>query len=141
MSRPSPGTEGYWSEISADELEETRVAHCKKDGCDVYAGRGAGGAAHLLNTEIGSRGWLGNPYSVDEYGREEAVARYCETLLHRVDEDPDFARALVERVAGRTLGCWCRPIEDSKDDGPLCHADVIADVADRLAESARGGER
>lgn len=140
MKTPSPGTERYWSEIEDaddqdDELVETRVGHWMQDDCDVYAGRGQAGSGHIANTEIGRRGWLGNPFTVDEYGRDEAVARYCSLLLERVDDDPDFRRALYDRVAGGTLGCWCRTVDD---DDPVCHADVVADVADRIAEYVHG---
>lgn len=47
-------------------VSSTRVDHCRKDDMDVYIGRGDHGDSHLLNTLIGDRGWLGNPYLKDE---------------------------------------------------------------------------
>lgn len=141
MSEPSPGTETYWEELDDvqeddedDELESTVVGMWMEDSCDVYIGRGDSGDAHIHNTEIGSRGWLGNPYTLEEYDREESIAKFCTDLLDRVDEDPEFARSLVDRVAGQRLGCWCRCRDE---DAPVCHGDVIADVADRLAEKSQ----
>lgn len=105
----------------------TRVGHVRQDDCDVYAGRGA--KSDLVTTEIGDRGWLGNPFTVKMFGREQAIALYRETFENRLSKDPAF-RAAVRDLAGTTLGCWCQPLDD---DAPACHAEVIAEHADRLA--------
>ncbi len=117
-----------------DDLEvvrgPTRVCHFMMDNADVYIGRdGPDGENTFANTPIGERGWLGNPYTLDEHDRDESVALFTEDLLDRVDDDAELRRALAEDVAGRKLGCWCRTLED---DEPLCHGDVIARVADAL---------
>jgi len=117
-----------------EEREETLVGHCMGDSPDVYIGRhGYNGEKDITNTEIGEPGWLGNPFRLDDHDREESVARFCDLLLERVDDDPKLRRALAEEVAGRTLGCWCRPVDDEE---PLCHGDVIARVADALADKS-----
>ena len=42
-------------------------------------------------------------------------------------------------LAGKTLGCWCQRLDE---DSPACHAEVIAEHADRLArDQSAGGER
>jgi hypothetical protein len=110
----------------------TRVGHVKHDPTEVYVGRGDGGDAHLLNTEIGDRGWLGNPFPVDQYGRADCLNRYRTEFEARLDEDPDF-RATVRGLAGMKLGCWCQRLTD---DGPACHAEIIAEHADRLRREA-----
>lgn len=111
----------------------TRVGHCRTDSCTVYIGRGDGGDAHLLNTPIGDRGWLGNPYPVDEYGHEECIERFREEFEARLDEDPAF-RAAVRDLHGGVLGCWCQRLGD---DAPACHGTVIAEWADRLANEVQ----
>jgi hypothetical protein len=60
----------------------------------------------------------GNPYTVAEYGRKQAVALYRQRLA----EHPELAEAARRELAGKDLACWCDPDE-------LCHADVLLEVA------------
>ena len=83
---------------------------------------------------IGSRGWLGNPYSVEEWGLDDCLEMFREDFEERLREDREF-RAAVRELAGSTLGCWCRTVEA---DSPPCHGDVIADWADDLARETEG---
>jgi len=110
--------------------DRTQVGHWLKDDCDVYAGRGKGGRDMLRVAEPNSRGWLGNPHTVDEWGRDEAIARFRKAFEHRVENDERF-RAAIKQLHGKTLGCWCQRVDA---DGPACHAEVIAEWADKLAE-------
>jgi hypothetical protein len=110
-------------------LECTRIGHIKHDDYDVYIGRGPGGRS-FTQTEIGNRGWLGNPYIVEEHGREEAVRRFEGEFGWALLNDSEFREA-VANLSGQTLGCWCQRLED---DGPACHGEVIAKLADQLAD-------
>lgn len=58
----------------------------------------------------------GNPYRVDEYGREEAIAIFKHNL-----SDAQIQAARNE-LRGKDLACFC-PL-----DLP-CHADVLLEVA------------
>jgi len=108
--------------------EETRVGHCKRDETDVYAGRGPGGRS-MNDTEIGSRGWLGNPHRLDDgHSRAESIDLFRDDFEARLRADDEFREA-VRGLSGAVLGCWCQSLED---DGPACHAEVIAEHADRL---------
>ena len=112
----------------------TRVAHCKldADAVTVYAGRHYGDGMDTI--AIGNRGWLGNPFAMDdETSREEVVAQFREYLLSRLvdDHDVELARTLAG-ISGETLGCYCQRLDD---DSPACHAEVLADVADILAST------
>ena len=114
---------------ASDGAGQTRVGHCRQDETDIYVGRGAGGRS-MDDTEIGTRGWLGNPYRVEDgYTRAEAVDRFREDFEARLENDDEF-RATVRELAGVVLGCWCQPLEAGS---PRCHAEVIAEHADRLA--------
>lgn len=117
----------YQTTLSGDA--QTRVGHCRKDSCTVYIGRGRDDA-HMMNTEIGSRGWLGNPFPVDEHGRVQCIERFRTEFETHLNDDPEFKRA-VRGLHGEILGCWCQRIND---DGPGCHGEVIAEWADRLAD-------
>lgn len=110
------------------EQRKTRVGHCKADETDVYVGRGPGGR-DMLETPIGKRGWLGNPHTVDDHGREGSIKRFRKAFEHRLENDPEF-RERVRELHGKVLGCWCQRVDQ---DGPACHAEVIAEHADRLA--------
>lgn len=111
--------------------QKTQVGHWKQDECDVYVGRGNHGKHMESTPRVGQRGWLGNPYTVDGHGRIKAIGLFRESFQHKLSYDPEF-RASVRKLSGKTLGCWCRQVDE---DEPDCHADVIAEWADRLAEN------
>lgn len=110
----------------------TRVGHTKADSTDVYIGRGPGGR-DMTDTEIGERGWLGNPHRVGtgehEDARAVAVTEFRKTFEQRLVDDAEF-RAAVAELSGKTLGCWCQRLDRHV---PVCHGIVIAEWADKLA--------
>jgi len=116
---------------STDDTERTRVGHCKADKTDEYAGRGKGNR-HMNNTRIGVRGWLGNPHRLDDgYTREESISLFQDDFKARLRDDKEFREAVAE-LSGKVLGCWCQSLNE---DEPACHAEVIAEHADRLNQS------
>ena len=115
----------------------TRVGHCKKDSHTVYIGRGDGGDGHMMNTEIGKRGWLGNPFPKDKHGRRQCVDMFRSEFESKLQNDSEF-RAAVANLQGEILGCWCQRLNE---DGPLCHGEVIAEWVERLnSESDNSGK-
>ena len=67
----------------------------------------------------------GNPYPVEEFGREEAVRKF--RLLFQLEEDvisTEFTVPSIEELRGKDLACWC-PL------GKECHADVLIEMANR----------
>lgn len=114
-------------------VEQTKVGHTKADPTDVYVGRGRN-QRHLLSVaKPGMRGWLGNPFTVEEYGRKTSIEKFRESFEDKLERDDEFRKA-VRELHGMTLGCWCQQVDE---DGPACHGKVIAEWADRLAESDR----
>jgi len=111
---------------------ETKVGHCKADSTDEYIGRGPDGR-DMTETDIGARGWLGNPYPEDSYGRERCIELFRDDFEAKLHSDEEFREAVAD-LAGKTLGCWCQHVDA---EYPECHGEVIAEWADRLAE---GGE-
>ena len=87
----------------------------------MYIGRGRG--THLNNTTIGARGWLGNPYQLSEHTREQSIALFRRDFEARIANDAEFAAA-VRALAGKSLGCFCKPLS--------CHGDVIAEYLNGL---------
>jgi hypothetical protein len=109
--------------------KKTTVGHCKADSIDTYVGRGPGGR-HMLETPVGKRGWLGNPYTTDEYSRQESINKFSEAFEKKIRSDKDF-RDSVKQLKGDTLGCWCQKHDEEK---PPCHAEVIAAYTNGLSE-------
>lgn len=109
----------------------TRVGHSTKDSrTTAYIGRDRrdGELKHMNNTPIGKRGWIGNPYPKDDYGRAECIELFRADFEDRLEDDDEF-RAAVANLKGEVLGCWCQRLED---DGPACHGEVVAEWAERL---------
>jgi hypothetical protein len=59
-------------------------------------------------------GKWGNPYTVEEYGREQAIRLYREWLAGKD----------LSELRGKNLACYC------KLDEP-CHADVLLELANK----------
>lgn len=121
----------------ANRSPTTRVGHVREalpeamDRDKTYAGRGDD-FAHMNNTPIGERGWLGNPYPVcDDRDRGEAITAFADDFEARLADDDDF-RSAVADLAGSVLLCWCQKYDDTT---PACHAEVIARRADQLRRS------
>lgn len=92
---------------------QTHVGHWKRDDYDVYIGRDEaidGGTkpsiadtASMANTPIGERGWLGNSYLEEKYGREECIELFHEAFTERLNTDEEFHMA-VAAIASDILG-------------------------------------
>ena len=107
----------------------TRVGHQTHLNEYVYIGRANDGNSHMLNTEIGSPGWLGNPFPKSKHGRKECVDKFRVEFESRLKDEPEFRNA-VASLSGSILGCYCQRLND---EGPLCHGEVIAEWADKLS--------
>ena len=59
-------------------------------------------------------GKWGNPYTVEEYGREQAIRLYREWLIGKD----------LSELRGKDLACYCVL-------GEPCHADVLLELANR----------
>lgn len=112
--------------------DQTPVGHCQRNETDVYIGRGPG-LTHFGDCKIGKRGWLGNPYPLEEFDREDSIRLFAADFYHVlwVKQDRDYQVA-VAALQGKSLGCWCRDLETPAHQTP-CHGDVIAAAADLLS--------
>lgn len=106
-------------------ISETKVVNTKKQNCDVYIGRANGGKDHMMNTLPTKKGWLGNPYSLSEYSREQSIKKFKIDFKHKLKNDLYF-RQEVKKLKGKILGCFCKP--------KSCHGDVIKEYLDSLEE-------
>jgi len=85
---------------------------------------------------------FGNPFSIEDYGRERAVALHHawirgdlvrEHLPGKVLQDLEKRLADVisalPGLRGKNLACWCPLPEPGKPD--VCHATVLLELANR----------
>ena len=61
-------------------------------------------------------GCFGNPYKLEEHGREECIRLFEVYFEKRIKEDTEF-RSAVLALQGKRLACFCKPL--------ACHGDVI----------------
>ena len=109
---------------------------------EEYIGRAENGQKHILNTEPGRQGWLGNPHTVTEesdsiwlkcptcdrkHSRQEAVRLYEAVLRTRLKYDEDF-KEQFKQLQGKNLGRHCSPDE-------LCHGEIILELLDEVISS------
>ena len=68
----------------------------------------------------------GNPYRVEDWGRQRAVSRFREDLVERGYVDGPKGRVTVDEIRaalkGRDLACYC-------DHHGACHGDVLISIA------------
>lgn len=69
---------------------------------------------------------FGNPYEIGKDGdRTQVLLLYAEYLRNRLTLDEKFREA-VAGLAGKTLVCWCKPLD--------CHCDLLADACVKVNE-------
>jgi hypothetical protein len=111
----------------------THVGHTEHDEYDVYIGRRDGGDTTIQNAPPGD--CFGNPYPLTDYSRESSVRKFAALLGTLLEERPIY-RLHVRDLAGQTLGCWCRRVNERE---PACHGDVLAARADQLHDQMVSG--
>ena len=73
---------------------------------------------------IDRRSIFGNPYKIGKDGtREEVILAYAEWFYEQITHSAGFQNE-VEKLKGKTLGCWCTPLP--------CHGDVILEYLENL---------
>jgi len=86
-------------------MSPTRVVNVRDEAYDVYIGRPSK--------------W-GNPFRIGPDGdRTEVILKYQDWILGN-----DKLLASLPELAGKALGCWCKP--------QACHGDVLVGLVGRL---------
>lgn len=83
------------------QSSDTRVVNKYKESYQVYIGRGS---------------IWGNPFTVQEHGRDAAISMYEIHIRERLKNEPELVRQLLN-LKGNTLGCFCKP--------QPCHGDIL----------------
>ena len=89
--------------------------------CDVYIGR----VCNMGGWRLSQSKWH-NPYSVKKYGRDGALDRYKKYI----ESNQNYLRDDLHELAGKRLGCWCKPSR--------CHGDILRELfAKEVQQSSR----
>jgi hypothetical protein len=85
---------------------------------------------------IGRPSVLGNPYTVEEHGRDECIARYNTYLCEAIEQDNPKICAALNQIAQHVLDgyhvrlvCWCAPSP--------CHGNVIKRIVEDALKEAK----
>jgi len=102
------GTPTRWVKIAITRVinikKETQYQNMRDSDVYEYIGRGS---------------YWGNPHSMFEKGdsREEVIRKFQYDFEY--DKFPNKSKPEVYKLAGKTLGCFCKPA--------ACHGDILAD--------------
>ena len=103
-----------------EKLKLPQVVHLRRvkgkitQDCDVYIGR----ACQMGGWNLCESKWH-NPYSIKQFGRDEALSRY---RIYIESNTNNLLNELHE-LAGKRLGCWCKPNR--------CHGDILRELFQR----------
>lgn len=96
----SPSTSSTSSPIAVNKY---------KSSYDVYIGRGS---------------IWGNPFTVQEHGRDRCIQLYKEYIIERLCNEPELVQQLLS-LRGKRLGCFCKP--------QACHGDVLVELYEHMS--------
>jgi hypothetical protein len=109
----------YDADAQPDAEKTITIAHVDEPH-DVYGGRHSHGA-HMGETLPPEKGWLGNPYRLSDFSREQAINRFEMAFHDELRKSSRFCNAVLS-LTGKVVACHCRR---SGDDEPACHLDVV----------------
>ncbi|MDE2102869.1 MAG: DUF4326 domain-containing protein [Patescibacteria group bacterium] len=112
----------------------TTVVHVN-DGYDVYIGRAVGRKglkgspwANPFKVTLAMRMWGLSP----EEARSKVIELYRDWVQSSRHPRAAWIRKHVQELAGKRLGCWCKP-EDGFRGRLLCHGQILAGLVDCVA--------
>lgn len=71
---------------------------------------------HINNTKPYKRGWLGNPYTLDNHSREKSIELFKRDFNKKFEENKEFREAILS-LRNKKIACWCKP--------KRCHLEII----------------
>ena len=94
---------------------------------------GVDGFVRANGIYIGRPSIFGNPYTVQQYGREIAIEMYRRWLWDEIQNRTAVYRALIALPPTARLGCFCVP--------QRCHGHILMNAWDWLSAERRAGKR
>jgi len=112
----------YDTEAQPTDQRTLTVCHVN-ESYDIYGGR------HNHGRQMGevnppTKGWLGNPYRVSDYGREKCIELFEEAFIDQLRDNRVFCNA-VAALPGTRVACHCRHQNETE---PACHLDVVREA-------------
>jgi len=94
-----------------------RVVNLRKEKCDVKGCRTPKNEV----LPVPHPSCIGNPFPVEQYGRDECIAKFKVYFYERLKNEPDFVE-YVKSLKDKTVGCFCKPL--------ACHLDCVKEYLD-----------
>jgi Domain of unknown function (DUF4326) len=105
-----------------DQPGPQRIRQSRRKGADIQQLSRELNGRPALSVVRGSR-W-GNPFTVEEHGRAEAIAQFRRLVAVAAPGDGLHPETIRRALRGYNLACYCRPNE-------ACHADVLLAIANK----------
>jgi len=77
----------------------------------------------LYDVYIGRGSLWGNPFTVEQYGRDVCIELYENYIREKLRIDSDLRNELM-KLDGKVLGCFCKP--------KRCHGDVLVRIIEEI---------
>lgn len=71
---------------------------------------------------VGRPSKYGNPYSLSDHSRDEALDLYASWIANQIEIAPGNLEEIKEDLGGKDLVCWCRLDQ-------RCHAGILLKLA------------
>jgi hypothetical protein len=99
--------------------------HKTKD-YDVYGGRPRKGI-DPRDVPVGTYGWLGNPFPIENGVSGSALTKYEEYFYNRILDDEEFRESILS-LRDKRVACFCSP--------KPCHLNIIKNWLERRVSTA-----
>lgn len=77
----------------------------------------------LYDVYIGRGSVWGNPFTVEQYGRDGCIEKYEQYIRDKLRLNPEMWQEL-QKLEGKVLGCFCKP--------KRCHGDILVKILEEI---------
>lgn len=77
----------------------------------------------LYDVYIGRGSIWGNPFTVEQFGRDECIEKYEQYIRDKLQNNPELWQEL-QKLEGKVLGCFCKP--------KRCHGDILVKILEEI---------
>lgn len=77
----------------------------------------------LYDVYIGRGSIWSNPFTVEQFGRDECIEKYEQYIRDKLRLNPELWQEL-QKLEGKVLGCFCKP--------KRCHGDILVKILEEI---------
>lgn len=77
----------------------------------------------LYDIYIGRGSIWGNPFTVEQFGRDGCIEKYEQYIRDKLRLNPELWQEL-QKLEGKVLGCFCKP--------KRCHGDILVKILEEI---------